>query len=154
MQRREQAIEGLRGLLHSLSRVRHSAHRLPTYVARAYQSRLQHAVGWYRITTTELVERILHMRREIKPQLLKATTGELRLGYEPYLHHGQNLLLLIGRVDLAFAPIPAAVDPLLLLWFHPDHMSEWLGEGGVPPTLLAPSLMHSLLEVCAHGRSR
>ena len=58
VQRREQALDGLRGLLHSLSRVRHSSHRLPDYVARAYQGRLQHAIGWYRVTTTELVERL------------------------------------------------------------------------------------------------
>jgi hypothetical protein len=53
-QRREQALEGLRGLLHSLSRVKSSANRLPPYVAKAYQSRLQHAVGWYRVTTCEV----------------------------------------------------------------------------------------------------
>ena len=54
LQRRDQALDGLRGLLHSLSRVKNASNKLPTYVAKAYQARLQHAIGWYRVTTCEV----------------------------------------------------------------------------------------------------
>ena len=113
-QRREQALDGLRGLLHSLSRVRGACHKLPTYVAKAFQSRLQHAIGWYRVTTCELVEKIAFDRRDKTPVLKKTPSGELRQVYEPYIVDGANVLLLIGRVDLAFAPLPAAADPLVV----------------------------------------
>ena len=51
------------------------------------------------------------------------------------------------RVDLAFAPLPAAADPILLQWFGQNHAPDWVGEGGVSEALLSPSLMHSLLEL-------
>lgn len=120
IERRNQALDGLIGLLHSLARVRHAASRLPPLVARAYHERLQHAIGWYRITTCELVERIEFGRRQNehgRPTLHKTPAGELRHIYPPYLVDGVNILLTIGRGDLAFAPLPAAGDPLLLLWF-------------------------------------
>lgn len=195
LQRRDQALDGLRGLLHSLSRVKNASNKLPTYVAKAYQARLQHAIGWYRVTTCEvkrnraqrqalatalpssllpspdafltpdphmlapplgslaqLVERITFARRGKTPALKKTTSGEWRHVHEPYLVDGVNVFLLIGRVDLAFAPLPAAADPLLLLWFS-TNASDWVGEGGVSETLLAPAKMHSLLELSRMQRA-
>lgn len=66
IKRRRQALEGLHTLLHSLSRVRHASHRLPAHVAAAFRARLQHIIGWYRVTATELVERILWYREQVR----------------------------------------------------------------------------------------
>ena len=152
--RREQALDGLRGVLHALSRIRHSSHRLPSSVSKAYQARLQHAVGWYRVTTTELIERIHIERRQHNPKLMRTPSGELRHVHDPYIVDGANVLLVMGRVDLAFAPLPAASDPLLLQWFSQQHVhDDWASEGGVPETLLAPQAMHSLLELARMQRA-
>jgi hypothetical protein len=151
LERRHQSLDGLIGLLHSLARVRHAASRLPHSVATAYQERLQHAIGWYRVTTCELVERIDYGRRQGeygKPTLKRIPTGEWRQVYPPIILDRVNVLLSIGRGDLTFAPLPAAADPLLLLWFS-TQVNEWCNpaEGGVQPDLLAPQCMHSLLEL-------
>jgi hypothetical protein len=94
----------------------------------------------------QLVERINFTRRDMSPVLKRTPAGEWRQVYEPYMVEGVNILLVIGRVDLAFAPLPSAADPLLLLWFS-TNAQEWVGEGGVSETLLAPAKMHSLLEL-------
>ena len=75
LERRKQALEGLQTLLHSLNRVRHSSHRIPPHIATAYQARLQYIIGWYRVTATELVERINWYREHesnVKPKLKQA----------------------------------------------------------------------------------
>ena len=151
LERRHQSLDGLIGLLHSLARVRHAASRLPHSVATAYQERLQHAIGWYRVTTCELVERIDYGRRQGeygKPTLKRTPAGEWRQVYPPFILDRVNVLLSIGRGDLTFAPLPAAADPLLLLWFS-TQANEWCNpaEGGVQPDVLAPQSMHSLLEL-------
>ena len=79
--------------------------------------------------------------------------GELRLCYEPFIQDGVNWMLAIGRGDLAFAPLPAASDPLLLQWFSVDA-DEWAGGGAVAPDLLNPSRMHSLLELSRMQKAR
>ena len=145
VQRREQALDGLRGLLHSLSRVKGAASKLPPYVAHAYRARLQHAVGWYRVTTTELVERIAMLRKDQHPTLKKTPNGEWRLVHDPYLVDGANVLLLIGRVDLSYAPMPVAADPMLLLWFS-SSAHEWADKDSIPRDVLLPQNMHSILE--------
>ena len=80
-------------------------------MATAYQERLQHAIGWYRVTTCELVERIDYGRRQGeygKPTLKRTPTGEWRQVYPPIILDRVNVLLPIGRGDPTFAPPPAA----------------------------------------------
>lgn len=64
VERRQQALDGLQSLLHSLNRVRHVSLKLPPHVAAAYRERLRHAIGWYRVTATELIERIQWFREQ------------------------------------------------------------------------------------------
>ena len=60
-----------------------------------------------------------------RPVFRKTPAGEWRHLFPPYLVDGVNVLLTIGRGDLAFAPLPAAGDPLLLLWFSVPDVREW-----------------------------
>jgi hypothetical protein len=88
IQRREQALAGLRGLLHSLSRVRHSSHRLPAYVARAYQYRLQHAVGWCTQTTAHAPDapRATHATRLERPATNRTPRARCLSGWHVYVY--------------------------------------------------------------------
>ena len=123
-----------------------------------YYHRLQAAISHYRVTTTELVESVAAWREaasqlddRLRPRMRRTRSGVWRLALAPYMIQGRNILLMI-RDDLDFAPVPHRSDPLLLQWFS-EFRQWWAAPGGIPPDMLLPARMHSILELTRMQRA-